>query len=274
MRIVGSVERVENPSPETFRAIVHADRPVILTGVATNWEAFGRWNLPYFREAFGDQTLTVTTASDDAAPGLFDWRETQNQQSTLRDYLTMLEGCDGEPRQYLAGLPISDVSPELLKHFDDPEFAEQRIDWEPMLFFGARGSKTVLHYDQYYNLHALLTGSKRLLLVDHRQIRNVYPERPWRYCLNYSRVDVDNPDYERWPRFQAAEALEAELEAGEVIFIPSFWWHRVHTLELSIALAFWFGRNLFCWPYVRGVPRRLQRLATGQKSALRKRSPN
>jgi hypothetical protein len=56
-------------------------------------------------------------------------------------------------------------------------------------------------------------------------------------------VDVESPDLERFPRF--AEALQAgqqaELAAGDALYIPSLWWHAVASLdEVGAMINFWW----------------------------------
>jgi lysine-specific demethylase 8 len=253
MRIVGSVERIDKPSREDFRACMEADRPVVVTGVATEWPAFGLWSLDHLRKTYGEVPIDVVTPPPDHAAGLFDWRETTYRKTTLGDYIDNFEQ-PGAPREYLAAVPISEIAAGLADDFSGPDFAGPGEAWDPLLFFGAAGSKTALHYDGPYNLHALLVGRKRFLLIDRKQLRNLYPDPLWKPSINYSRVDVDAPDFARWPRSEDVPAYEVDLAPGEMLFVPSFWWHRVHTIETSLGLAFWFGRRKLCWSNLRRYP--------------------
>lgn len=254
MRIVGSVDRIENPTAESFREYVEADRPVVVSGVVPRWKAFGLWSLDYLRDAFGSAPVDVVVKPEAGPSGLFDWRETAYEKRTLGQYITGFEQ-PGEPREYLAAVAISQVADGgLVGHFEGPEFASPGEAWDPLLFFGRSGSKTALHYDGPFNLHAMVVGRKRVLLIDRKQLPNLYTDPLWKHSINYSNVDVDHPDYTRWPRFEGVPAYEVELEAGEMLYIPSFWWHRVHTLETSIGLAFWYGRRTFCWSNLRRLP--------------------
>ena len=59
--------------------------------------------------------------------------------------------------------------------------------------------------------------------------------------MNYlSYVDCDNPDYERFPKFRQAVALEGILEPGEMLFLPAGWWHQVRSMDLAISVNFWW----------------------------------
>lgn len=53
-------------------------------------------------------------------------------------------------------------------------------------------------------------------------------------------VDIDNPDYERYPNFKSVRKFECILEEGDVIFIPGLWFHNITALEYSISVnVFW-----------------------------------
>ena len=40
-------------------------------------------------------------------------------------------------------------------------------------------------------------------------------------------VDIDHPDTEQFPLFASAERYEADLEPGDVLFIPALWFHNM-----------------------------------------------
>jgi hypothetical protein len=67
-------------------------------------------------------------------------------------------------------------------------------------------------------------------------------------------VDFDQPDHERYPRFEEAlgAAHEAVLEPGDAIYVPYMWWHHVRSREAVNALVnYWFS----CVPERAGDPR-------------------
>jgi hypothetical protein len=44
-----------------------------------------------------------------------------------------------------------------------------------------------------------------------------------------------------FPRFARAHGFEAQLDAGDVLFIPAFWSHEIEALEANISIPFRFG---------------------------------
>jgi len=41
-----------------------------------------------------------------------------------------------------------------------------------------------------------------------------------------SQVDLDSPNYDEFPLFSTATCDEGTLYSGDILFIPSFYWHQ------------------------------------------------
>jgi hypothetical protein len=59
---------------------------------------------------------------------------------------------------------------------------------------------------------------------------------------NTSLLPSPTPDPRRFPRFARAEAVawEADVRAGEVLFIPRGFFHSVRSLTRSVSVNSWF----------------------------------
>lgn len=49
---------------------------------------------------------------------------------------------------------------------------------------------------------------------------------------------IDYPKFEK----KLAEFYRAELSEGDLIFIPAFWWHQVHTCsdQIAVNMNWWY----------------------------------
>ena len=57
----------------------------------------------------------------------------------------------------------------------------------------------------------------------------------------FSQVNILDPDEARFPGFRSATCLEAVLEEGDMLFIPSYWYHAVfHLGAININVNFWW----------------------------------
>ena len=53
----------------------------------------------------------------------------------------------------------------------------------------------------------------------------------------YSEVNLENPDWERYPLFRYVSPAEVVVNPGEVLFVPVGWWHYVRSLDASISVS-------------------------------------
>ncbi|XP_021254606.1 tRNA wybutosine-synthesizing protein 5 isoform X2 [Numida meleagris] len=80
-----------------------------------------------------------------------------------------------------------------------------------------------------------VTGRKRVVLYSPRDVPYLYLSGTKSEVL-----DVDNPDFEKYPLFVKAKRYQCYLEAGDVLFIPAMWFHNVISEEFGVALnVFW-----------------------------------
>jgi len=108
------------------------------------------------------------------------------------------------------------------------------------LFVGVRGVITPAHYDEQENLFAQIYGRKRFILFPPSDYECMYP-----YPLNHpndrqSQVNIHNPDLTTFTNFAFATPHEAVIHPGDVLYVPSYWWHHVISLDDSISVSWWF----------------------------------
>ena len=53
-------------------------------------------------------------------------------------------------------------------------------------------------------------------------------------------VDVDAPDTEQFPQFADLDHWDCILEPGDMLFIPTRWWHYVKSSTVSFSVSFWW----------------------------------
>ncbi len=116
---------------------------------------------------------------------------------------------------------------------------------EPRIWIGGR-STVAAHYDSSENIACCVAGRRRFTLFPPEQISNLYvgPIELTPAGATISMVDMNQPDYEKYPKFKQAEeaAMYAELEPGDAIFIPYMWWHHVVALEgINALINYWWG---------------------------------
>jgi len=115
--------------------------------------------------------------------------------------------------------------------------------------FGERGVTAATHYDGGRNMIAMMTGAKRYILSPPNACRKLGIVSTRRHpsfrhsMLNFGRVTlldkkdtgVKMSDREReWLRIAgSAQTLSTVLKAGEVLYVPSHWFHYIVSLQKS-----------------------------------------
>ena len=118
---------------------------------------------------------------------------------------------------------------------------------EPRLWIG-NASKVATHNDPVDNIAVVAAGRRRFTLFPPDAEDNLYmgPAHPTPAGTPVSMVHVTAPDLERYPRFARAldVAQEAELSAGDAIFIPRDWFHHVEAIErFNMLVNYWWGER-------------------------------
>jgi lysine-specific demethylase 8 len=251
------IERVENPAVETLlRDFVRPGRPVILRGVADRWPAMSRWSPEHLRSRFPDLKVPVEVAELDPTSTDPQTRleGTTPVKMTLAEYIdTALGPTPPDKTYYLAQFPLLERAPELKGDIDSldaymdissvyPERLKAKLRLPAGLWLGPAGSLSTLHFDVAQNYLVQITGRKRLVLFPPDQSNLLHYPHFGARMLHFSPVDVEKPDLQRFPRFERATPLECTLEPGEILHIPSGWWHFVRSLEPALSLNFWWIR--------------------------------
>jgi hypothetical protein len=114
----------------------------------------------------------------------------------------------------------------------------------PLLWLGGR-VRTQIHNDRDHNLACVIAGRRRFVLFPPEQVANLYIG-PIDNPPPLSIVDLEAPDFSRFPRFEEALALAqiAELGPGDALFMPRHWWHHVTSRDPYNAMVnYWWGTH-------------------------------
>jgi hypothetical protein len=114
----------------------------------------------------------------------------------------------------------------------------------PRIWIGNR-SVVSTHFDLSDNIACVVAGRRRFTLFPPDQLPNLYvgPLDHTMAGQPASMVELNAPDFERFPRFREAlgAAFTAELEPGDAIYIPTLWWHQIEALSpFNILINYWW----------------------------------
>lgn len=115
----------------------------------------------------------------------------------------------------------------------------------PRLWLGSE-VVTPAHFDESHNLACVVSGRRRFTLFPPEQGAGLYIG-PLDFAPTptpISLVDFRAPDFARFPRFREAmrHAIVIELEAGDALYLPAFWWHHVESIGmLNVMVNYWWS---------------------------------
>jgi hypothetical protein len=110
----------------------------------------------------------------------------------------------------------------------------------PFFFMGAKGAVSPIHRDLAHNLAVHVFGEKRWRLFSPEQDEFLYPTKgsddgP---SAQTCQVNIEAPDLERYPLYARAKPIDMVVKAGEILLVPSGWFHHVNTVSLSLNIAY------------------------------------
>lgn len=245
------------PDALPLAALVAAGEPVVLRGIARDWElvqaglrspqealAYLRGfdaGLPVQYSFGGPEIEGRPFYNDDFTQLNFEVR--RGLLTQVLDEIADTFDAPKPPTYYVASLLIERALPGFAQA-NDAGLAGQGIEASASIWIGNRVTASC-HYDTPDNLACCAVGRRRFTLFPPEQIDNLYPGplEPTPGGQVVSVVDFERPDFERHPRFRdaLASAQTAELEPGDAIFIPSMWWHHVRSLEpFNVLVNYWW----------------------------------
>jgi len=187
-----------------------------------------------------------------------------NLHTDFDDFMDMLYDVRLNTSFYLEYCSIKSDLPELLDDISGFEFANFLRESLTNIWLGNGKTVGKLHFDEYDNLLCQVSGKKTVVLFDPHKNENLYEGYIREAVLSYSPpsdsfarttlsdstslvmspVDISHPDLERYPLFKKAKSMECTIEAGEVLYLPSFWWHEVRSSpdehRRNIAVNYWY----------------------------------
>ena len=237
------VERIEKPSLAVFqREIVRAGKPVVITGVADAWPACSRWTFDFFKSLVGAAEADLRSSDQEAE--LF-FGEITSTRVKLADYFDALKSGDKPKgsRPYLGNISFNEEAAAPFLSVLRPDFSfpryfpdQQEVDYR--IWIGGAGQISTLHNDNYHNFNAQVSGVKKFVLFSPEEYRYLYTGMLNEGCW-VSRVDAFAPDVDEFPLFVRAHPFTCTLTAGEILYVPLFWWHQVYAETASINVNAW-----------------------------------
>lgn len=236
-----TIDRLDALDAETFRRdYVRRCRPVVLTGVATQWPAVQAWTLPYLKQHAGHVRVTVRRTDQSHAE--------LNEDSMNLGYQNldrMLDECARHPdlETYTPGIALEPLE-ALMNDVRRPAVLEGQDLTSAVLFLGQNGRGFGHMHPRSQAFLCNVTGTKTFDLYAPWDLHNVHMRSPIEHGFWRSRINFHNLDPERFPRLARATKHTVVLHPGDALFIPVHWLHVPTSHDFSAAVTFWWQASL------------------------------
>ncbi|HEY0175766.1 MAG TPA: cupin-like domain-containing protein [Pedobacter sp.] len=235
---LSQIDCVDDISKEDFeKNYLNARKPLVIKNMARNWPAYKKWSMDYMKTVVGDKIVPLYDSSkaDPSKP-----INASAAEMKFADYIDLIKSKPTDLRIFLFD-PIKQA-PKLLQDYIAPkDLMGGFLDSYPNMFFGGKGSVTFLHYDidMAHIFHTHFNGRKHVILFENKWKERLYQIPYATYALED--YDVENPDFDKFPALKGVKGIEAYLEHGDTLFMPTGYWHWMKYLDgsFSISLRAW-----------------------------------
>jgi len=231
--VIKQIDTVTNISDKDFKKnYFTTQRPVIIRGLTNSYSAGKKWTMDYIKDVCGD---VIVDLYDNSKKNNFSAFTSPDFKMKFSDYIhILLENKPTPLRIFLFNM--FKERPELRKDFPCPTIFNGILGRVGFMFFGSKGINVRIHQDMDMS-NVMLTqfyGRKKVVLIS-----PVYSRLLYKLPFNtYSLIDLDKPDYERYPGLRYIEIQECILEPGDSLFMPSGYWHYITYLDAGFSVSY------------------------------------
>lgn len=187
---------------------------------------------------------------------------TRKETMSFSQFLEVVNNKESVENYYLQSGVVAEMGPAMLHEYTTKFSLENALlykligDWDGftsnLLLCGQEGVITPLHYDEQQNMFGQLWGRKRVRLFQPEAFSGLYPFPLGHPCDRQSQVtlpstpgstELSAEDEIKFPAYSTNAApfeVYADLEPGEVLYVPQYWWHQMEALSDNTSLSWWY----------------------------------
>jgi len=267
-----SVPEIED-APESplvfYRDWIGQNRPVIIRNGIKHWTALKKWqNNDYLiQKCDPDKIVKVAVTPNGYADAITDGKFVMpyEESMTFKDFIDIIENPEKKQNaiHYIQrqNSNLTDEMFELLQDIEELQWAKEAFGKNPdaiNFWMGDGRAVTSTHKDPYENIYCVVKGFKDIILFPPTDL----PWLPYKLCdqaiyqksqngfvietledspkLPWIAVDPLNPDLKEFPGYKNAHPMKLRLNAGDVLYLPSLWFHHLQQSHGCIAVNFWY----------------------------------
>jgi len=214
--------------------------PIVIEGCLQDLPC-SKWSMDYLKSKVGKNEVEVRgrTHQQDYKTG----KSYMIRTTTVNEYIDELKAKTKRSlSSYMAVQNIKRCFPELQDECILPGYIE-KIHNGPFLWVGHEGHYEYCHFDPDASMMMMIEGRKQVRLFSCQDLDRLHPNPLGsRGKTIQSQIDCDLKDLdEKYQQFAEATCYNCQLNEGDLLFIPAFWWHQVTSLTDSVSINTFFG---------------------------------
>lgn len=272
------IEKYHWKTEEAFNCI-RKGKPVVLKECPIVFPAHSNWSFETIADMIKDDFPCDVFVSEskrfpywDSSKNSYQYEfipPTEKVTMTFREFLLNVRSQDEPANEkkyhYLHQSLVAEMGPRILEEYTKFSLQTAALykvlaGWNELthnlLLCGKEGYTTPLHFDEQENIFTQLQGKKRVRLFSPNWWYALYPFPNGHPRDRQSQVTLpsepgcsileDESDRFRFPAYESAfkdvgmNELYTDLEAGEVLYIPQYWFHQMEALTDNVSLSWWF----------------------------------
>jgi Cupin-like domain len=243
-------------SPAQFlKEVAEPCLPVVMRGLVSGWPAVhaatrSAEDLQLYLAGFDNGSQAEAFVGDPKIAGKYYYADDlkgfnfERRRMRFADALTAIVAThaqSGAPTMYVGSLPVNDYLPGFAAQNVLPVLAAHVA---ARIWLGHR-SNVSAHFDAYDNVACVVAGTRRFTLFPPEAIAGLYvgPLDNTMAGQPVSLAASAPVDENKYPLFSEVreQALRAELEPGDAIYIPKLWWHQIEsTASFNGLVNYWW----------------------------------
>jgi len=251
-----SIEGKDLTGPEQFlREVVEPCRPVVLRGLVKDWPivAAGRQSPSAVRDHLKPLDAGGDIEAFFGAPAIagryfytedlkgFNFERRRMKFGLALESIVSSVDLPGSQSVYVGSVPTNDFLPGFAALNPMPLLSP---GISPRVWIG-HAANVSSHYDTVDNLACVAVGMRRFTLFAPQSIDKLYvgPIDNTMAGQPVSLAASSAQDKDRFPLFEEIkdQALVAELEPGDALYLPKLWWHKVEsTAPFNVLVNYWW----------------------------------
>lgn len=227
---------------------LHVHQPLLITDIFNVYPALKALNIDYIAKKYGENVIDVKVSD---RSGIFTLDPETGKpyfnpaRMTIKEYVRTCAIQSANKKIYAQQISIFDNIPEFKNELQFLHYIPDYLIDSANLWLGAGGNTTALHFDGANNFFMQLFGEKKILLYSPKYFHELYPHSWKSKASHISPVDASKLDYTKYPNAIKAQKIELTISAGSILFLPAYWWHQVHSVNINVSI------NIWCKPSMR-----------------------